>query len=86
MAVLSRFANHYWNFTLLGGAFLLAGAYFQDKKVAIVLMFSTLLVSDAIIGFHAQMPSVYFILTFIVTRIIPDRIGMILGSQHRLFN
>lgn len=59
LAVLSRLISHYWNFTVLGGAFLLAGAYFQDKKVAITLMLSVLLISDAVIGFHANMPSVY---------------------------
>ncbi|AGH95849.1 DUF6580 family putative transport protein [Pseudobdellovibrio exovorus] len=60
MAILSRWVSHYWNFTVLGGAFLLAGAYFADKKISVVLMLMVLLVSDAVIGFHAQMPAVYF--------------------------
>lgn len=60
LAILSRFVSHHWNFTVLGGAFLLAGAYFADKKISVLLMLSVLLVSDAVIGFHAQMPAVYF--------------------------
>lgn len=59
MVLLSRWASHLWNFTLVGGAFLFAGAYFQDKKISIALMLSTMLVSDYAIGFHSQMPSVY---------------------------
>ena len=60
LAVLSRWVGHMWNFTLVGGAFLFAGAYFQDKKVAVTLMLSAMLFSDFLIGFHTQMLSVYF--------------------------
>lgn len=59
LTVLSRFAPHMWNFTVCGGVFLFAGAYFNDKKVSFALMLSALLISDAIIGFHDQMPAVY---------------------------
>lgn len=67
LAVLSRLVSHYWNFTVLGGVFLLAGAYFQDKKIPVVLMLSVLLLSDAVIGFHTQMPAVYFSYLLVVT-------------------
>lgn len=60
LAVLSRWVGHFWNFTLLGGAFLFAGAYFTDKKIAVLLMLAVMLVSDLVIGFHDQMPIVYF--------------------------
>lgn len=60
LAVLSRWVSHQWNFTVLGGAFLLAGAYFADKKISVLLMLMVLLISDAVIGFHTQMPAVYF--------------------------
>ena len=43
LAVFSRWMGHAWNFTLVGGAFLFAGAYFQDKKVAVALMSETLI-------------------------------------------
>jgi hypothetical protein len=59
LAVLSRWVSHLWNFTLVGGAFVFAAAYFTDKKISIMLMLVTMLVSDFIIGFHSQMISVY---------------------------
>jgi len=43
----------------MGAVFIFAGAYFKDRKVSIVLMLLSLLVSDAIIGFHNQMIAVY---------------------------
>lgn len=60
LILLSRWSAHLWNMTLVGGALLFAGSYFQDKKIAVALMFSSMLVSDYIIGFHDQMISVYF--------------------------
>lgn len=59
LAVLSRWVSHLWNFTLVGGAFIFAASYFSDKKISVVLMLVTMLVSDYIIGFHSQMISVY---------------------------
>lgn len=59
LAILSRWSAHFWNFTLVGGVFLFAGAYFKDKKISFMLMLATMLVSDYIIGFHNQMLSVY---------------------------
>lgn len=79
LAVLSRLVSHYWNFTVLGGVFLLAGAYFQDKKVSVLLMLSVMLLTDAVIGFHAQMPSVYFSYLLIVT------LGFLLKPQSARF-
>lgn len=66
LAVLSRWVSHLWNFTLLGGAFLFAGAFFQDKKTAVALMLSSMLISDFVIGFHDQMLAVYFAYLIIV--------------------
>lgn len=66
LAVLSRWVSHLWNFTLVGGAFLFAGAYFQDKKIAVLLMLTTMLISDFIIGFHDQMLVVYFAYLIVV--------------------
>jgi hypothetical protein len=59
LAASSRFVSHFWNFTFLGGVFIFAGAYFQDKKISLALMLSTMLLTDWIIGFHNQMPAVY---------------------------
>ena len=60
LVLLSRWSSHLWNFTLVGGAFIFAGSYFQDKKIAVALILSSMLASDFIIGFHNQMLSVYF--------------------------
>jgi hypothetical protein len=58
-AILSRWAPHAWSFTVVGGVFLFSGAYFKDKKISVLLMLSSMLVSDYIIGFHDQMILVY---------------------------
>lgn len=60
LVLISRWASHLWNFTLVGGVFLFAGAYFQQKRTAVVLMLTAMLMSDFVIGFHNQMLSVYF--------------------------
>lgn len=60
LVLLSRLTSHVWGFTLVGGAFLFAGAYFQDKKVSMALMLTSMLVTDAIIGFHSELIVVYF--------------------------
>lgn len=75
LAVLSRWVSHFWNFTLLGGAFLFAGAYFADKKIAVLLMLAAMLVSDYVIGFHDQMPVVYFAYLIVVV------LGFMLNPQ-----
>lgn len=66
LVILSRWVSHLWNFTLVGGAFLFAGAYFKDKKIALALMLSSMLVSDYFIGFHSQMLSVYISYALVV--------------------
>lgn len=66
LVLLSRWVSHLWNFTLVGAAFLFAGAYFQDKKTALLLMFSSMLLSDFVIGFHNQMLSVYLAYALVV--------------------
>ncbi len=67
LTISSRWVSHIWNFTLLGGAFLFAGAFFQDKKISVLLMLSSMLISDFIIGFHDQMLSVYLSYLIIVS-------------------
>ncbi len=60
LIVLSRLMGHSWNFTVVGGVALFAGAYFTQRFVAIATVFAGLLISDAVIGFHNQMFEVYF--------------------------
>ncbi len=59
LAFFSRLISHAWNFTLIGAVALFAGAYFANKSVSIGLIILSLFVSDAVIGFHNQMPAVY---------------------------
>jgi len=59
LVVVSRNVTHLWNLTMVGGAFLMAGAYFQDKKIAVLLVLSSMLASDYLLGFHNQMLAVY---------------------------
>jgi hypothetical protein len=66
LVLLSRWSAHTWNFTLVGGAFLFAGAYFQDKKISLALMLSSMLVTDYIIGFYSGMLVVYLAYALIV--------------------
>ncbi len=54
-----RLLPHPPNFESIGAIALFGGAYFDDKRWAFVLPLAALLLSDAVIGFHAQMPIVY---------------------------
>lgn len=59
LGVFSRLTAHAWNFTILGGLSIFTGAFFARKWVPVAIVFSTLFISDAVIGFHNQMPAVY---------------------------
>lgn len=59
LGVISRLSAHAWNFTLMGGLALFAGAFFKRKWISAAIVFSTLLISDLVLGFHNQMPAVY---------------------------
>ena len=58
--VLSRLTAHFWNFKVVGGVALFAGAYFSRKYFAVATVFAGLLISDFVIGFYDQMFEVYF--------------------------
>ena len=60
LAVFSRFISHAWNFTLMGGVAIFAGGFFRSKAIAAFVVLGSLLLSDAVIGFHNQMLPVYF--------------------------
>ncbi len=66
LILLSRLTSHIWNFTVLGGVALLAGAYFSKKSFAVFTVFVGLLLSDVVLGFHNQMLSVYLSYAVIV--------------------
>ena len=54
-----RLLPHPPNFESIGALALFAGAHFDDKRWAFILPLAAMLLSDAVIGFHAQMPVVY---------------------------
>lgn len=54
-----RLLPHPPNFESIGAIALFAGAHLDDKRWAIILPLAALFLSDAVIGFHAQMPIVY---------------------------
>ncbi len=58
-AAASRLVPHLPNFTPLAAMALFGGAHFADKRVAFGIPLAALLLSDAVIGFHSGLLSVY---------------------------
>ena len=61
LAIFGRFLSvgEFGNFTPVGAVALFAGCYLRDRKLAILVPFAALLLSDAVLGFHSLMPVVY---------------------------
>jgi len=59
LAVIARLIPHPFNFTPVGAAALFAGAMLDRKRFAFIVPLASMLVSDAVIGFHSAMPVVY---------------------------
>lgn len=55
-----RLIPHLPNVSPIAAMALFGGAYLADKKIALIIPFLALLLSDAIIGFHSTMVFVYF--------------------------
>lgn len=58
-AAASRLCPHLPNFTPIAAMALFGGAHFADKRLAFGVPLLALLLSDALLGFHAGMPAVY---------------------------
>jgi hypothetical protein len=54
-----RLAPHPMNFTPIGALALFGGAYFSDKRQALIVPLLSLIIGDAITGFHKLIPFVY---------------------------
>lgn len=65
-AAFSRLIPHPFNLTAIGALALFSGAKVTDKRLAYVIPFAALLISDLIIGFHATMLPVYLCFAFTV--------------------
>lgn len=74
-AMLSRMIPHPPNFTALTAVALFAGVYLKEYKLAMLMPFMALLLSDFIIGFYPGAWSVYlsFALVFLVSYILTSQ-------------
>lgn len=59
VAALSRLLPHAPNFTAIGAMSLFGGACLRDRRFAISIPLSAMLLSDLYLGFHALVPIVY---------------------------
>jgi hypothetical protein len=58
-AALFRFLPHAPNFTPLMAIALFGGAMFSNKKIAFIIPFAAMLISDIFLGFHSAIIAVY---------------------------
>ena len=58
-AALSRLIPHPPNFSPIEATALFAGAYFLDRRLALLVPIAAMLLSDLFIGFHSGVPVVY---------------------------
>jgi hypothetical protein len=75
-----RFLPHYPNFTPVAGIALFGGTYFSNKKVAFIIPFAAMFLSDIVLGFHSTMWAVYLSFALIVM------IGFLLKKGKRVSN
>jgi hypothetical protein len=54
-----RLVPHPWNFAPVGAVALFSGAHFRRRWQAALIPLAAMLASDAVLGFHANMPFVY---------------------------
>lgn len=66
LAALSRLLPHLPNFTPIAAIALMGGAFYSDKRMAFVIPFLAMLLSDIILGFHNTMWGVYLAFGIIV--------------------
>ena len=79
-AAFTRLIPHYPNFTAVGAIALFGGVYLQNRKLAFVVPFIAMLITDLIIGFHHTMWAVYLSFGLIVL------IGMQVSKNRKVPN
>jgi hypothetical protein len=81
-AALRLLFNHFsvWNFSPLVAVSLFAGVRFSDKKLAFLIPFAVMVLTDWIIGFHAQMFPVYLSYGLVTM------VGVLLSSRETIVN
>lgn len=65
-AVASRLLPHPWNLTSMAATALFAGAYLEDRRLAVLVPLSALFISDLALGFYRGMAVVYLSFALIV--------------------
>ncbi len=65
-ATISRILPHPWNFSPLGAIALFGGAYFSDKRLAVIVPLSAVFISDIFLGFYREWPFIYIGYVFMV--------------------
>src|SRR5271170_5251832 len=75
LAAASRLVPHAPNFSVIGSLALFGGACFEETLAAFAIPIAAMLLSDAVIGFHREMPVVYlsFILTTFLGRLVNSK-------------
>jgi hypothetical protein len=79
-AAFTRLIPHYPNFTAVGAIALFGGAYLPNKKLAFIIPFIAMLLTDLIIGFHPTMWAVYLSFGLIVL------IGLQIAKNKKVTN
>lgn len=79
-AAFTRLIPHYPNFTAVGAIALFGGAYLPNKKLAFIVPFIAMLLTDLIIGFHQTMWAVYLSFGLIVL------IGLQVSKNKKITN
>jgi hypothetical protein len=72
VAAMLRLAPHPMNFTPIGALALFGGAYVSSKRTALAIPLLSLIVGDAVTGFHPLIPFVYA--SFLVSVLIGFRL------------
>ena len=79
-AAFTRLIPHYPNFTAVGAIALFGGAYLPNKKMAFIIPFAAMIITDLIIGFHPTMWAVYLSIGLIVV------VGLQLSKNKKVSN
>ena len=79
IAAATRLIPHPFNFTAIGAMALFSGANLRDKRLAYILPFAAMFLTDLILGFHSSMLPVYLCFTFSVW------LGIKLSKQQSIF-
>jgi hypothetical protein len=78
IAALTRFIPHPFNFTAIGAMALFTGANIKDKRLAFILTFLVMIVTDYFIGIHRIMFPVYASLSLIVV------LGILIQNKQKV--